>query len=104
MKRGPPPPEGEGARAAVLAIISVAIGRQGGAPVPRSRNAFPESRSMPHKKTPIRLAALAAALAWPLHAQAAVPAGAAAEIVSLQGAGDQRAAAAPDWQPARPAQ
>lgn len=61
---------------------------------------------MPHKKTPIRLAALAAALAlaWPLHAQAAVPAGAAAEIVSLQGAGDQRAAAAPDWQPARPAQ
>ncbi len=62
---------------------------------------------MPHKK--IRLpsvSALAAliALAWPLHAQAAVPAGAAAEIISLQGAGDQRAASMTGWQPARPAQ
>ena len=43
-------------------------------------------------------------LAWPLLSQAAVPAGAAAEIISLQGAGDQRAAAVADWQPARPAQ
>jgi len=106
MKRGSPPPEGEGARAAGLAIISVFIGRQGGAPVLRSLHAFPESQPMPHHKTPIRLAALAAALAlaWPPLSRAAVPAGAAAEIVSLQGAGDQRAAAAPDWQPARQAQ
>lgn len=44
------------------------------------------------------------ALAWPLQAHATVPAGAAAEIVSLQGTGDQRAATAADWLPARPAQ
>lgn len=44
------------------------------------------------------------ALAWPLFASATVPAGAAAEIISLQGAGDQRPAAAPGWQPARLAQ
>lgn len=52
------------------------------------------------------LSALAAAMAltWPLALRAAVPPGAAAEIVSLQGTGDQRAAAAADWQPARPAQ
>ncbi|MCE1193448.1 MAG: FecR family protein, partial [Acidovorax sp.] len=50
------------------------------------------------------LAAALASLAWPLAARAAVPAGAAAEIISLQGAGDQRTAAAADWQPARPAQ
>lgn len=52
------------------------------------------------------LTALAAltAIAWPLLSQAAVPPGAAAEIVSLQGAGDQRSASATDWLPARPAQ
>lgn len=50
------------------------------------------------------LAAALASLAWPLAARAAVPAGAAAEIISLQGTGDQRSAAAADWQPARPAQ
>lgn len=50
------------------------------------------------------LATALSSLVWPLVAQAAVPAGAAAEIISLQGAGDQRAAAAADWQPARPAQ
>ena len=62
---------------------------------------------MPHKKIGLPAAsALAAlvALAWPLHAQAAVPPGAAAEIISLQGAGDQRAASTTAWQPARPAQ
>ena len=48
--------------------------------------------------------AAAMALTWPLALRAAVPPGAAAEIVSLQGTGDQRAAAAADWQPARPAQ
>ncbi|MFN4117950.1 tetratricopeptide repeat protein [Acidovorax sp.] len=52
----------------------------------------------------VRACALAVALAWPLLSHAVVPAGAAAEIVSLQGGGDQRAAAAADWQPARPAQ
>ncbi|MFY3382717.1 TonB-dependent receptor domain-containing protein [Paracidovorax sp. MALMAid1276] len=53
----------------------------------------------------LRACALAVALAWPLASQAVVPAGAAAEIISLQGAGDQRAAAAgADWRPARPAQ
>lgn len=53
----------------------------------------------------MRLSALAAllALAWP-PGHAAVPPGAAAEIVNLQGAGDQRAAAMPDWKPARQAQ
>jgi len=49
------------------------------------------------------LAALVA-LAFPLTAQAALPPGAAAEILTLQGAGDQRSASAADWQPARPAQ
>ncbi len=49
------------------------------------------------------LAALAA-MAWSQFAQAVVPPGAAAEIVSLQGTGDQRAAAAADWGPARLAQ
>ncbi|CAN7614368.1 TonB-dependent receptor [Acidovorax sp. LjRoot129] len=63
---------------------------------------------MPDKKN-CRLPALTTlaaltALAWPLASHAAVPAGAAAEIISLQGAGDQRAAAAADWLPARPAQ
>ena len=58
----------------------------------------------PHRLPAITTLAALTALAWPLLPQAAVPAGAAAEIVSLQGAGDQRAAAAPDWQPARPAQ
>ena len=48
--------------------------------------------------------ALWVALAWPLAASATVPPGAAAEIVSLQGAGDQRPAAAAEWQPARIAQ
>lgn len=53
-----------------------------------------------------RLTALGAllALAWPLYSHAAVPAGAAAEILALQGSGDQRAATAADWQPARAAQ
>ena len=67
----------------------------------------PKAHDMSHKKHCLpALTALATltALAWPLLAQAAVPAGAAAEIVSLQGTGDQRAAAAADWQPARPAQ
>ncbi|WP_422844415.1 TonB-dependent receptor domain-containing protein [Acidovorax sp. M2(2025)] len=50
------------------------------------------------------LTAALASLAWPLAVQAAVPPGAAAEIISLQGTGDQRSAAAADWQPARPAQ
>ncbi|WP_342721089.1 TonB-dependent receptor [Acidovorax sp. FHTAMBA] len=57
-----------------------------------------------HRPTVTALAAVLA-LAWPAaQALAAVPAGAAAEIISLQGTGDQRAAAAADWQPARPAQ
>lgn len=57
-----------------------------------------------HRPTMTALAAVLA-LAWPAaQALAAVPAGAAAEIISLQGTGDQRAAAAADWQPARPAQ
>ena len=70
-------------------------------------HAFPESRKMSHPK--FRLSALAAlvaatAAACPLVAQATVPAGAAAEIISLQGTGDQRAASAADWGPARLAQ
>jgi Flp pilus assembly protein TadD len=57
-----------------------------------------------HRPTVTALAPVLA-LAWPAaQALAAVPAGAAAEIISLQGTGDQRAAAAADWQPARPAQ
>ena len=46
----------------------------------------------------------ALALAWPLQSLAALPAGAAAEIVDLQGAGDQRPASATAWSPARAAQ
>ncbi|NUN60154.1 MAG: FecR domain-containing protein, partial [Burkholderiaceae bacterium] len=55
---------------------------------------------------PFRTLSLATALAliWPLHALAALPPGAAAEILSLQGAGDQRTAIATAWQPARQAQ
>lgn len=63
-------------------------------PAPSARSVQPTLRAL----------ALLTALAWPLLAQSAVPAGAAAEILSLQGAGDQRTAAAADWQPARPAQ
>lgn len=44
------------------------------------------------------------AITWPLGAAAALPPGAAAEILSLAGAGDQRPALAADWQPARPQQ
>lgn len=47
---------------------------------------------------------LACALAWPSAAAAAVPPGAAAEILSLQGRGDQRQATVEQWQPARVAQ
>lgn len=47
----------------------------------------------------------AAALAWSsAHAMAALPAGAAAEILTLQGAGEQRAGSEPQWRPARVAQ
>lgn len=60
--------------------------------------------SFPRPCAPLGACALAVALCWPAASQAAVAAGAAAEIVSLQGAGDQRAAAAAAWQPARPAQ
>lgn len=50
-------------------------------------------------------ALLAPAFAFaPLPAIAALPPGAAAEILSVQGAGDQRPASAPDWRPARQAQ
>ena len=62
---------------------------------------------MPHQKVRLPAVSVLAAvisLAWPLQPRAAVPAGAAAEIVSLQGAGDQRPAATAAWQPARPAQ
>jgi len=52
--------------------------------------------------SPFVLAALV--LCWPLHSLAALPPGSAAEILSLQGAGDQRGAGATDWQPARRAQ
>ena len=67
----------------------------------------PKAEKMPHPT--FRLSALAAlvaatAAACPLVAQATVPAGAAAEIISLQGTGDQRAASAADWGPARLAQ
>lgn len=57
-------------------------------------------------KLPFRTLSLASALAliWPLHAVAALPPGAAAEILSLQGAGDQRTASATTWQAARQAQ
>ncbi|OJX36424.1 MAG: TonB-dependent receptor [Burkholderiales bacterium 68-12] len=55
---------------------------------------------------PLHALALAAALALasPLPAAAALAPGAAAEIVSLQGVGEQRAATASAWQPARVAQ
>ena len=62
---------------------------------------------MPHltrRHPALSVLAVLTALAWPLLARAAVPAGAAAEIISLQGTGDQRTATAADWQPARPAQ
>ena len=67
----------------------------------------PKAEKMPHPT--FRLSALAAlvaatAAASPLVAQATVPAGAAAEIISLQGTGDQRAASAADWGPAKLAQ
>lgn len=48
--------------------------------------------------------ALACLLAGPATAFAAVPPGAAAEILNLQGTGDQKPAAATDWRPARIAQ
>src|SRR5690606_4035802 len=62
-------------------------------------------RSCPMPPRPLHALALAAALALasPLPAAALAP-GAAAEIVSLQGAGEQRAATASAWQPARVAQ
>ena len=44
----------------------------------------------------------ALALAWPLQSLAALPAGAAAEIVDLQGAGDQRPASATAWITVKP--
>lgn len=46
----------------------------------------------------------AACLAWAAPATAAVPPGAAAEILNLQGTGEQRPGGAPDWKPARVAQ
>ncbi|MBB6558135.1 tetratricopeptide (TPR) repeat protein [Acidovorax soli] len=60
---------------------------------------------MRHPTLHLSTLATLVALAWPWHAsQAAVPPGAAAEIVGLQGPGDQRTAAAADWKPARQAQ
>ncbi|WP_298210880.1 TonB-dependent receptor [Acidovorax sp.] len=62
---------------------------------------------MPYQKNRLpaftALALLAASACFAC-AQAAVPAGAAAEIISLQGQGDQRSATAADWAPARQAQ
>ncbi len=55
---------------------------------------------LPHRSV---LSALLA-LAWPLQGLAAVPPGTAAEIVSLEGLGDQRGASTSDWRPARRAQ
>lgn len=52
----------------------------------------------------LRRTSLAALVALAFPAQAALPPGAAAEILSLQGAGDQRTASAADWLPARQAQ
>ena len=52
---------------------------------------------LPHRSV---LSALLA-LAWPLQGLAAVPPGTAAEIVSLEGLGDQRGASTSDWRPAR---
>ncbi len=46
----------------------------------------------------------AAAVAWPAHAFAALPPGAAAQILTLQGSGEQRTGVEPHWQPARIAQ
>ncbi|MDD2176388.1 TonB-dependent receptor [Acidovorax sp. D2M1] len=59
---------------------------------------------MSHPRFRLSVLAALVAAACPLMAQATVPAGAAAEIISLQGTGDQRAAAAADWGPARLAQ
>lgn len=50
----------------------------------------------------VYLAALA--LGLPLSVTAALPPGSAAEILSLQGSGDQRSASAADWQPAHRSQ
>ena len=44
------------------------------------------------------------AWAWPLQSLAVFAAGAAAEIIDLQGQGDQRTASAAEWRPARQAQ
>ena len=44
------------------------------------------------------------AWAWPLQSLAVIAAGAAAEIIDLQGQGDQRTASAAEWRPARQAQ
>jgi len=52
---------------------------------------------------PVALAGMLAVLISTA-SQAALPTGASAQIISLQGAGDQRAAAASDWQPAHAAQ
>ncbi len=54
-------------------------------------------------RRPARIA-LAAWLVYALPSLAAVPAGGAAEIVSLQGQGDQRGANVTEWSPARQAQ
>lgn len=62
---------------------------------------------MPHQTNrlpALKALALLATAACCAPAQAAVPAGAAAEIISLQGLGDQRPATAADWAPARQAQ
>ncbi len=58
---------------------------------------------MSQRPTRFALTALLACT-WPLTSLAALAPGAAAEIVSLQGQGDQRAASAPEWHPARLAQ
>src|SRR6188768_982381 len=52
----------------------------------------------------LHVVALASALAAHGFASAAVPPGAAAEILNLQGTGDQKPATAPDWRPARVSQ
>ncbi|MBP6160841.1 MAG: TonB-dependent receptor [Giesbergeria sp.] len=58
---------------------------------------------MPRRPTLVALTALLACT-LPHSSLAALPAGGAAEIVSLQGQGDQRAASTPEWRPARLAQ
>ena len=55
---------------------------------------------MPQRPTLVALTALLAC-ALPHSSLAALPAGGAAEIVSLQGQGDQRPASAAEWRPAR---